>query len=108
MKKSKQPSDQACLNPRLGLNTACLTVRSSLSQQLRPRVGKQFNQWLAGLVDADGHIRTYVVTISFHQNDVGVAKFIQRVLKCGYISRYKKVKACRFIISRVPALSVVA
>lgn len=59
-------------------------------------------------MDADGHIRTYVVTLSFHQNGMGVAKFIQSVLKCGYISCPKEVKACRFIISRVPALSVVA
>lgn len=69
------------------------------NRQIKPR-RQCFGYFLAGLIDADGHIdkRGYL-QINFHNRDLSAACYIKKLIGFGYIYKYKKVNGCRYICS---------
>jgi hypothetical protein len=66
------------------------------NKHVKPQNLEQFGYFLAGLIDADGHIskRGYL-EICFHSRDLRIACYIKKILG-GNIYKYKKVNACRY------------
>ena len=57
-------------------------------------VSHRFGYFLAGLIDADGHIgKTGEVQITLNQRDKNVASYIQTVVGSGDIYKVPKLKA---------------
>lgn len=73
----------------------------NLNKHVKPQNKIEFGYFLAGLVDADGHIAKHGhLQISFHMRDFSVALYIHKLIKHGYIYKHKKVKACCYICSK--------
>jgi len=64
-----------------------------LNRHFKPQNKTAFGHFLAGLIDADGHINKQGgIEISFNARDLSVALYIQRLLG-GNLYKYKKVNA---------------
>lgn len=76
------------------------------NKHIKPRDKSELGYWLAGLIDADGHI-CYTgagVVINTHKREVGVLSYIHHtLLKSGYRYSYKKVKAIRYTTRKASA-----
>lgn len=63
----------------------------------KPQNIEQFGYFLAGLIDADGHIeKEGNICLFFHQRDLGVACYIKKVIGYGSILKLKKSKSYRY------------
>lgn len=74
-------------------NALIIKVDLCNNRQIKPYNREQFGYFLAGLVDADGHIAKEHFQITFNARDLSVAYYIRAILKCGRIYKFKKVKA---------------
>lgn len=59
-------------------------------KQNKPTNLKEFAYFLAGLIDADGHINKKELAITFHANDISVAYYLKKVIGHGSIGQLKK------------------
>ena len=68
------------------------------NRHIKPCNKSELGYFLAGLIDADGHIGTSgnTITVNCHIRDISVAKYIKKVLHDGAVYPYKKVNACRY------------
>jgi hypothetical protein len=56
----------------------------------KPQTKSEFGYFLAGLIDADGHInKNGYIEIAFHTNEISVAYYIKKVIGFGSISHKK-------------------
>ena len=63
----------------------------------KPQNAEQFGFFLAGLIDADGHInKVGTVSLYFHQSDVRVALYIKKVIGYGTVSKTKNSRSYRY------------
>ena len=69
-----------------------------LNKHVKPRNREEFGYWLAGLIDADGHLKKADgnLDINFHNRDESVAYYIKKVIENGRIYQYKKALAYRY------------
>lgn len=68
-----------------------------LNKHVKPRNSEEFGYWLAGLIDADGHINPRGhLSIEGHIRDLSVMYYIKKILASGSIYKHKKVNACRY------------
>lgn len=63
----------------------------------KPKNVEEFGYWLAGLIDADGHIeKEGNVCLFFHQRDLSVAYYIKKIIGHGSILKLKRSKSYRY------------
>nr|YP_010437042.1 hypothetical protein NQY40_mgp40 [Ulva meridionalis]UTA96516.1 hypothetical protein [Ulva meridionalis]UTA96574.1 hypothetical protein [Ulva meridionalis]UTA96627.1 hypothetical protein [Ulva meridionalis]UTA96679.1 hypothetical protein [Ulva meridionalis]UTA96742.1 hypothetical protein [Ulva meridionalis] len=67
-------------------------------KQKKPTNLKEFAYFLAGLIDADGHINKKELAITFHANDISVAYYLKKVIGHGSIRKLKNMRAYNFEI----------
>ena len=82
-----------------------ITYNLNQNRHIKPKNKQELGHFLAGLIDADGHIdRTgQSITINSHSRDKAVAYYIKKVVG-GYIYKYKKVNAWRFTSTKKQGL----
>ena len=77
-----------------------LNVLLNLKSHTKPKTKAQFAHWLAGLIDADGHIsKLGYVQIEFHKKDLRLIYYIKQLIGFGGVYKYKTVNACRYTCS---------
>nr|YP_009424207.1 putative laglidadg homing endonuclease [Ulva flexuosa]AQS79872.1 putative laglidadg homing endonuclease [Ulva flexuosa]ATP01431.1 hypothetical protein [Ulva flexuosa]QIQ22917.1 small subunit ribosomal RNA [Ulva meridionalis] len=67
-------------------------------KQTKPIDSKQLGYFLAGLIDADGHINKKEIVITFHANDLSVAHYLKHVIGHGSIRKLSNKRAYNFEI----------
>lgn len=68
--------------------TPCLILKAPKPR--KPQTKEEFGYFLAGLIDADGHInKRGHIDIAFHTNEVSVAYYIKAILGLGSVTRVK-------------------
>jgi hypothetical protein len=77
-------------------------------QARKPKSVEQLGYFLAGLIDADGHINKKELAITFHEQDVSVAHYLKKVIGYGSIRKLKNKRAYNFEIYSKQGLSHVA
>jgi LAGLIDADG endonuclease len=77
-------------------------------QARKPQSVEQLGYFLAGLIDADGHINKKELAITFHEQDVSVAHYLKKVIGYGSIRKLKNKRAYNFEIYSKQGLSHVA
>jgi LAGLIDADG endonuclease len=76
---------------------------------LKPQSKEEFAYFLAGLIDADGHIsKAGYVQVDFHTNDENVAFYIKKVIGCGKILYEKKRLSVRYRCTDIAVLVYIA
>lgn len=76
------------------------TISIHAPKAQKPCTKEQLGYFLAGLIDADGHIDTYgYVRIAFHERDVSVAYYIKKILGYGSVQQVKNKAAYLFTCS---------
>lgn len=74
----------------------------------KPRTKEQLGYFLAGLIDADGHIDTLgYIQIVFNQKDVSVAYYIKKVIRYGSIKKIKSKLAYLFTCSHSKGIKII-
>nr|YP_010216405.1 hypothetical protein LK039_mgp35 [Ulva intestinalis]UBR43426.1 hypothetical protein [Ulva intestinalis] len=83
-----------------------ITYNLVLNRHVKPNNLEQLGYFLAGLIDADGHIAVtgQSITINTHSRDLCVAYYIKTVVG-GSIYKYKKVNACRYTCTKKHGLT---
>nr|ATP01460.1 hypothetical protein [Ulva flexuosa] len=78
-----------------------ITYNLVLNKHIKPMNSEQLGYFLAGLIDADGHIAVtgQSITINTHSRDLCVAYYIKQAVS-GNIYKYKKVNACRYTCTK--------
>lgn len=75
----------------------------------KPQTTEQFGYFLAGLIDADGHInKKAYVTITFAQKHVSVAYYIKRCIGYGSVKKIKHKKAYTYVVSNLAGITIIA
>lgn len=67
-------------------------------KQNKPKNFEELGYFLAGLIDADGHINKKELAITFHANDISVAYYLKKVIGYGSIRKLKNIRAYNFEI----------
>ena len=67
-------------------------------KQTKPIDSEQLGYFLAGLIDADGHINKKEIVITFHANDLSVAHYLKHVIGHGSIRKLSNKRAYNFEI----------
>lgn len=67
-------------------------------KQIKPQNSQQLGYFLAGLIDADGHINQKEIVITFHTNDLSVAHYLKHVIGHGTIRKLSNKRAYNFEI----------
>lgn len=81
------------------------TISIHAPKAQKPCTKEQLGYFLAGLIDADGHIDTYgYVRIAFHEKDVSVAYYIKKILGYGSVQPVKNKAAYLFTCSHSKAI----
>ena len=71
------------------------TYDLTYNRHIKPQNELQLGYFLAGLIDADGHISLQrYITINAHIRDLSVVHYLKVVLHGGGIYKYKKVQGC--------------
>lgn len=68
---------------------------------LKPKTKEEFAYFMAGLIDADGHIAKTQITITFHIRDIASAYYFKKIVGSGSVRPRKKEKACDYRCSSV-------
>jgi LAGLIDADG endonuclease/LAGLIDADG-like domain len=76
-------------------------------KQKKPQNSEELGYFLAGLIDADGHINKKELAITFHTNDLSVAYNLKKVIGYGSIRKLKNTRAYNFEIYSKKGLSQV-
>ena len=76
-------------------------------KQKKPKNFEELGYFLAGLIDADGHINKKELAITFHANDISVAYYLKKVIGYGSIRKLKNMCAYNFEIYSKKGLSQV-
>nr|AOC61560.1 putative LAGLIDADG homing endonuclease [Gloeotilopsis planctonica] len=72
---------------------------------LKPQTKEEFGYFLAGLIDADGHIsKAGYVQVDFHANDKSVAYLLQKVIGCGKIMQEREKLSLRYRCTSITGL----
>lgn len=81
-----------------------------LNKHVKPHNPEEFGFFLAGLVDADGHIaiKNGDLTINGHSRDLSIAHYIKKLIGSGGIYKYKKIKGCRYSCTNKQSLLLLA
>lgn len=75
---------------------------------LKPNKLEDFNFFLAGLIDGDGHFsKIPQLVICFNEKDVHVAYFLKKQIQFGTVSKIKNKKNFKFVISHSKGLEKV-
>ncbi len=71
--------------------------------------GKEFGNYLAGLIDGDGHINKlgYIIIV-FHENDIQLAYWLKKEIGYGHVRRIKDKKGYTYILSNMLGIRKVA
>jgi hypothetical protein len=77
-------------------------------KQRKPQNPQQRSYFLAGLIDADGHINKKELAITFHEHDISVAHYLKKTVGYGSIRKLKNKRAYNFEIYSKEGLSKVA
>ena len=65
-----------------------------LNKQVKPQNSEEFGYWLAGLIDADGHIaKKGDLQITFNSRDLCAAVYIKKITDFGRLYKFKRVQA---------------
>lgn len=76
---------------------------------LKPQTNTEFGYFLAGLIDAKGHIaKPGYVQIDFHVNDITVAYYIKKMIGYGKVTEEKKRFLVRYRCTPTPGLVIIA
>jgi hypothetical protein len=76
---------------------------------LKPQTDNEFGYFLAGLIDADGHIsKPGYVQIDFHVNDISVAYYIKKKIGYGKVTEEKKRFSVRYRCTPILGLVKIA
>lgn len=67
-------------------------------KQKKPKNLEGFAYFLAGLIDADGHINKKELAITFHANDISVAYYLKKIIGYGSIKKLTNTRAYNFEI----------
>lgn len=71
------------------------------SKHLKPLNDDQFGQYLAGLIDGDGHFSTQQqLIIVFNLSDISLSFYIKEKLNFGQVKKIKDRNACILIVSK--------
>ena len=82
------------------LNGRIRRISEHAPKAKKPHTKEQFGYFLAGLMDADGHIDTLgYIRIVFNQKDVSVAYYIKKIIGYGSIKKIKGKVAYLFTCS---------
>ena len=75
------------------------------NKHIKPKNKKEFGHFLAGLIDADGHIAVdgYSITVNSHSRDLCILCYIKTIIG-GTIYKYKKVNAYRYTATKKQGL----
>jgi hypothetical protein len=84
-----------------------ITQMKNNIKQKKPKNLEEFAYFLAGLIDADGHINKKELAITFHANDISVAYYLKKVIGIGSIRKLKNGRAYNFEIYSKKGLSQV-
>lgn len=57
---------------------------------IRPKTEEEFNYYLAGLIEGDGHIGKNRIDICFHEDEIELIEYIKKVLNIGEIKKKNK------------------
>nr|UYR50846.1 hypothetical protein [Morchella crassipes] len=60
---------------------------------LKPKGDKEFGHYLAGLIDGNGYISPFSITISFNILDASLAYYVKKIIGSGKVSIFKNKKA---------------
>lgn len=87
--------------------TKHVTIHAPKAQ--KPQTAQQLGYFLAGLIDADGHIskNSYVI-IAFAQKHVSVAYYIKRCIGYGIVKKVKHKKAYTYTLCNLAGITVIA
>lgn len=74
----------------------------------KPHTKEQFGDFLAGLIDADGHIdRLGYIRIVFNQKDVSVAYYIKKIIGYGSVNKLKGSAAYLLTCSHTKGIKII-
>lgn len=81
-----------------------------LNKHVKPQSSEEFGNWLAGLIDADGHIakKNGDLIINGHSRDLSITYYIKKVVGYGGIYKYKKIKGCRYSCTNKQSLKILS
>lgn len=83
-------------------------IKRAFLKAKKPQNIEQFGYWLAGLIDADGHIdKEGNISIYFHQRDLRVAYYIKKVIGYGSILKQKNSKSYRYRCCRKDKVTII-
>ena len=89
------------------LNGTIQSISEHAPKARKPHTKEQFGYFLAGLIDADGHIDTLgYMRIVFNQKDVSVAYYIKKIIGYGSIKKIKGKAAYLFTCSHSKGIKI--
>lgn len=80
-----------------------------LNKHVKPQNSEDFGYWLAGLIDADGHIaKKGDLQITFNSRDLCAAVYIKKVIGFGGLYEFKRVQAYDYRCTNKQGLNVIS
>ena len=72
-------------------------IQTNVLKARKPQTKEQFGYFLAGVIDADGHIeKGGNVCLAFHERELSVALYIKKIIGYGSIFKYKGSRSYRY------------
>lgn len=73
-----------------------LKISDHLKKHKKPETSEELGYYLAGLIEANGHVRYGEINIAFNKNDVSLAYFIKKKLGYGSVWYNKQTNLCYY------------